>query len=239
MENTKKLGTLHISGDIVLPLACCHPRDKLLFADTVPGKELEWVDAGDMLVATKCVCRCISWNELNRQGYIFGRVVRIDGKAYLCRSLRVGNALNAPNEWDDLLARFGESNELWDWAAAYFWGQEDVPGTANDRAIRGYDSPRAWRSVVQNGKTAYVGFRPVLEPLSDMPDLTGASIGSRFAVYGPNNVIITGQLAGADDYDIVLKYESKLPAKCGWVSRRKDMATLQRDSVLWMEELKK
>lgn len=83
-----------------------------------------------------------------------------------------------------------------------------------------------------------MGFQPVLEKLPDSPILTDASIGSRFAVYGENNVIITGQLTGADNYDIVLKYTSKLPSKCSWLRQSKDMATLQRDCVLWIEEMK-
>ena len=83
MAEIIKLGTQYLDGfqlDTGLP----YEEGILTIQDTVPGKELQWMKVGDLLVADRCLCCAISWNDLNEMGYIFGRAITIDGKEYIC-----------------------------------------------------------------------------------------------------------------------------------------------------------
>ena len=179
-----KLGSIYLGEDVQTPGFACTGGELVCFTDaanteirlgdTVPGRELQWVQDGSMLVADRCVCTAISWDALNRLGYIFGVPVNIDGRAYRCRSLKIGATLGGPNEWVSLLARHGASNDLWHWERMYFWGQE-VPATKPNRrqihrdsyrVVRGFYSARAWDCNLTTNQGVFVGFRPVLEPIA-------------------------------------------------------------------------
>lgn len=60
--------------------------------DTVEGKEIIWVKPDNMniLVADRTLLTCVSWNDLENNGFIPGKVVTIDGRRYQCRLLQVG-----------------------------------------------------------------------------------------------------------------------------------------------------
>lgn len=86
-----------------------------IISDT-PSKEenqLIWHKMKDgnkiLFICDRNILVSVSWNDLNEQGYIFGKNVIIDGKQYLCRVLTGGTnfrkgkeklAASAENEWD-------------------------------------------------------------------------------------------------------------------------------------------
>lgn len=51
----------------------------------------------------------------------------------------------------------------------YSWCQEAYSGNASYRAIRGYYSARSYNWTSSSSRTAYFGFRPVLEILNTDP----------------------------------------------------------------------
>ena len=80
MTNIIKLGSFSLNGDRI---QCYSGHDTLAFQDTVPGTEISWVDTGDLLVSDRCICIGLSWESLNKAGYISGTRVWIDNAPYI------------------------------------------------------------------------------------------------------------------------------------------------------------
>lgn len=244
-----KLGSIYFGGEPQIPGERFIDGD-LSLSDTVPGMELSWVKYKGLLIADRCACDYISWEKLNKLGYIFGYPVLIDGKPYRCRSLEVGSERNTPNEWFRIIAALGSSDELWHWSGQYFWGQNEtrcvgVEYSFDDPAdwaveisgvaVRGYTSARCWSYFEKEFANNNLGFRPVLEPLPlHDPDLL---LGKQVRVYGPQKVVFQGKLVHMDEYDFVLEMPNLVLNCCDWAIRDEDhQLVFSRNNVLWMEE---
>ena len=161
-----KFGSIYNYGIAQSPGFACNETANFFLGDTASGKELQWVKLKNgLLVADRCVCIEVSWEQLHKAGLVFGTLVTIDGEAYLCRCLKVGAKDHEPNEWDAALDATSEDDRLWHWEDAFFWGQEPVEGWAAHRAYRGYFSARYWYYSSASYRFVLLGFRPALEPL--------------------------------------------------------------------------
>lgn len=235
---TIKLGSMYRDGQVQNLLFSCRESANISLDNTISGREIEWVQVRGILAATQCVCMDISWEQLNLRGYIFGRLVQIDGKRYLCRSFKVGAKNDKSAEWDGILDEYGESNYLWNWEQMYFWGQETPiwNGCESARVIRGFSSPRRWCSITASHPYSYVGFRPVLEPLfSGDPQLL---VGSNIKLFGPYGESLIGRLAECDDYDLILDTVLESPAICGWASQIDGQIIVQKGNIMGIREVK-
>ena len=221
-----RLGSLYVNGQ---SFAVGGPYNSgvLSFGDSIAGKEIQWVKDGDMLIASSCVCTNISWDELDRMGFVSGAAVLINNVPYLCRCLKVGEKEGVPNEWDAVLDKYGESDSLWHWDGIYFWGQEVVLNRELYRATRGWLSAREWYGHDTSIQYAIIGFRPMLEPL--IPQPSEALLGSSITVFGPCGESVKGELIGVDDFDLILVPESKM--KFSWAARRGDQFVICRCAV--------
>lgn len=231
-----KFGSLCIdSWPVKAGSRCTSDSSPLAIVDTVPGREIQWVRVGGMLVADRCVCTNISWSRLAKLGYISGNLLQIDGERFLCRSLKLGNAPGKSSEWDRILDLTGEEDSLWHWKDLCSWGWETVDGTQNKRAVSGGRNARCWGCFSKTFRSVNVGFRPVLEPLDLMPDSLGHLVGKQICVYGPGGWILSGKLIRSDDYDLVLEEYSRLPDE-NWVSKDGDKLVVDRNAVEWLRE---
>ena len=232
----KNFGTVYLDGQPYFPGAESNGR-VISFGDTVSEKAIPVVRYKSLWVASQCVCINISWEQLSKAGYIFGCPVKIDGTFYLCRSLKVGEKENVPNEWDSILDDLGEDDNLWHWGSGYFWGQEGSKYEASSRAVRGYHSARDWLNYYATYRYVNVGFRPVLEPLPPEPLVSDTLIGANLKVYGPDTAII-GQLVEHTDYDLVMAPNAglRLPRKCQWARRDGKHIIIDRTAVIWVKE---
>ena len=237
MAEIIKLGCLQLNRQ-PKGLGVKYNGEVLSFGDTDPLKAIPFVKWGKLLVASQCVCTNISWDELNKAGYIFGWPVKIDGAPYLCRSLKAGEERDVPNEWDSILDDLGEDDGLWHWSDGYFWGQETSRRFASHRAVRGYYSARFWNGDGATQRSVYVGFRPVLEPLAPASLISGAMIGAGLKVYGPD-ADISGELVEVTDYDLVIEPSAQqlIPADCKWVSRDGGRIIIERSAITWIQEV--
>lgn len=229
------LGSTYFNGR---PVEAGSNLDKatLSIGNTIPSLELKWIQDGDVLIAQRCVCTKVSWQQLNQLNYIFGEVIYIDGRPYLCRSLQVGGLSGVTNEWDTLLDKYGNDDILWYWRAEWFWGQDMPPEMSNVRAVRGNRTPRNWRVADADELDPRIGFRPVLEPLSPAPADFSPLLGKRIRLYGPENKCISGILANADTYDLVLSGACILPEKVVWVVQKDGETIIQRDVINWIRK---
>lgn len=213
----KKMGSLCMDGEPVIPgTAFKYDGAEISLGSTVPGKELEWIEWNGLLVANRCACVAISWQELDDHGYIFGWPVSIDGKPYLCRSLEVGSLSRSMNEWDSILDDLGNDDSIWHWKGQWFWGQEKAAAWTH-RYVRGNTSARYRCDRSEQHVSDSLGFRPVLEKLPPTP--LDKNVGKQIVVYGPHKIAIEGRLVGFDDYDIALDGVAPLHADCDWAIR--------------------
>ena len=236
MAEIVNLGSLYLNGQ-PKDLGFEYNGEVLSFGDTDPVKAIPFVKWGELLVASQCVCINISWDELNKAGYIFGHPVKIDGTPYLCRSLKVGEEEDVPNEWDAILDDLGEDDGLWHWSKQFFWGQETSRHLTSYRVVRGYHSARYGGYGDASGRIVIVGFRPALEPLPPEPMISGALIGARLKVYGPD-ADIAGELVEVTDYDLVMAPNAglHLSRKCQWARRDGKRIIIDRTAVTWVKE---
>lgn len=232
MAEIIKLGSLHFDGQ-PQEAGSKYNNGQITFGPAIPGKEIQWIKANGLLIADRCVCIDISWEQLDDQGLVFGTPIEIDGKFYLCRCLKVGAENDAPNEWDAVLDVTNESDELWHWRNKFFWGQEIVG--ASYRAFRGYYSARNWDSNTASYRIVNVGFRPALEPLDTEPCPPDSLIGKEVRIYGPGWAALEGCLLDADDYDLILRPTSIVPEGCSWVCWDGSQLTVDRASVSWLK----
>ena len=222
-----RLGSLYLDGqpsDVGATYNC----EVLSFGDSAAGKEIQWIKDGSALIASSCVCTNISWKQLNQMGFVFGAPVQIDGSSYLCRCLKVGSNENNPNEWDELLDKYGEDPDFWHWDNAYFWGQETSEYNESAHVVRGYHYARRLDRFSTSSRHAHLGFRPALESLTSKPP--EALVGSSIKVFGPHGNSVRGRLVDFDDYDLVLAPENK--ASFSWVAQRGKQFVVNKSAVI-------
>lgn len=235
-----KLGSIYYNNAAHKPGLLLVGSPNIDFGNTVPGKEISWVKNKYLYIAVCCVCTAISWNQLSEQGFIYGTPVEIDGRHYLCRSLKVGARKNEACEWNEILSELGDSNDLWHLKRQYCWGQEASPKDPEKRMVWGYNgNDRKRTSYHASVQIPAIGFRPVLEPLPPTLSNFDGLVGSRIRVYGPNGLMIPSILIGADDYDLTPRPLIPLPAKSDWAIRKGPIATVNRDVVRYVCEEEK
>ena len=233
-----KLGSIYLDGVIQTPGFDCCDSAEISFGDTVPDQEIRWVRLkSGLLIADRCVCTNISWEQLDNQGLVFGTPVQIDGQFYLCRCLTADAENGVLNEWDAALDEIGEDNEIWHWEGQFFWGQEISSYKASYRAVRGYYSARYWNHYYRaTYRNVSVGFRPALEPLGSEPCSPDTLMGRSAKAYCPGSVTIEGCLVDFSDYDVVLKSSSSLPTDCSWATKEDYNVIISRDNIIWLKE---
>lgn len=215
-SNTKQkhFGSMYINGRRAAPNTHYSPNDgQIAFGDTVADRSIPWILVNDMWIAGAVYAPGVTWADLNREGFILGQPIRIDGKPYLCRSLKVGVHGYEPCSDD----------ELWHWRGRYFIGQEHIrQGKEEKCVIRGLVSPRDFNKYNVYNTNICIGFRPVLEELPTEPTISDELLGSTLTVYG-NGQALGGLFVDYTDYDLILAsgFDVDCPAfkglahKCG------------------------
>ena len=211
----KNFGSLYLNGRPSV-LNAKYGGGNISLGDTVPEEAIPFVKWKDLWVAGKAICLNASWDDLNKHNFITGHPIKIDGVPYLCRSLKVGEKENVPNEWDSILDDLGEDDNLWHW---------------------GYLSARIWYLNNATSRSVTVGFRPVLEPLPPEPLVSDTLIGADLKVYGPDAAII-GQLVEYTDYDLVIELSAQQPSPMErkWAGKDGKHIIIDRSAIVWVQE---
>ena len=232
-----KFGSIYNYGIAQSPGFACNETTNFFLGDTASGKELQWVKLKNgLLVADRCVCIEVSWEQLHKAGLVFGTLVTIDGEAYLCRCLKVGAKDHEPNEWDAALDEAGEDSELWHWDEALFWGQETFEYSSSFRTVRGWAHARLWDIDDVATRAPHTGFRPALEYLGSKSYPPDTLLGKEVKIYGPDGITAEGRLVDFSDYDIVLNANFVVPPDCFWVRVDKNNIIISRNKVVWLKE---
>nr|WP_162305363.1 Ig-like domain-containing protein [Brevibacillus laterosporus] len=67
--------------------------------------------------------------------------------------------------------RNGNHNYLWNWIGVNSWVRETTSQNLDNRAKRGYSTPRRWTPEYSGARGNWIGWRPVLEVLNQAPTL--------------------------------------------------------------------
>ena len=202
MVQTLKLGSLYLDDKPVTPEAKYQSGKRISFGDAVPDKAINWVPVNGLLIADRCLLTDIRWDDLDAQGLIFGKAIKVQGFRFMVRLLKVGDDKDVPNEWDAALDAVGEDDALWHWRKLFFWGQESVPGVASSRANRGYNSARDWVWHDSSSRYADLGFRPALVPLPTDP--SALRLGQAVIAVGRDGCVV-GELVDETQYDFIIR----------------------------------
>lgn len=230
-----RLGSIYIDGAPRTP-GFYYQGESVSFGDTVDGYALQWVKYGDLLISNGCVFKNTCWQQVDKLGFIYGTIVHIDGKDYLCRSLKAGGTKDDPNEWNDALIDTGDYNELWHWKSVWTLLQE--PKRPKEKTeVRGYYASTGWYEVETGIPYDAVGFRPVLEPLGSDILLDSLVVGSNIKVYA-SGISTEGRLEDFDDYDLLLSNPSEVLNGCCIVLRKRNAIVISRADITRIEEVR-
>lgn len=119
----------------------------------------------ELLVADRCICYGLSWNQLNEKGCIFGTNLNISNIDYKCRSLTGSNGdpnIEDTSEWKKLIIDFVPSKEDSNWGITTIC-QEDWYNKPTGATNRGLTSLTYLNYTDKSGSSSSVGWRPVLE----------------------------------------------------------------------------
>lgn len=213
----KKFGVLYLDGKIAQPGTSCSglasgqkPVERTVtFGDSQSEESnIAWVQVDNLWVAINSYLLNISYKELEDTGLALGRVVRIDGVPYQCRSLNLTPYYTADgqvrDEWVNVLEKLAGWKNIWPKEGQGAWGCGCDNGGRHYYSDPRFGKLQNSRCGRENLRNPAVGFRPVLEPLKEEPVLNDSLIGSIIVVYGPGHVIC-GRLVGVSDYDLVLE----------------------------------
>jgi len=206
MRKTKakvvKLGSVYYEKAAVAPGCKYRPGD-LTIGDTDNVQALSWVktDSG-LLICTSVAVKDISFSALMEKRLAKGKLVVIDGSSYVCRCPTVGAKKGDPNEWDDALSKYGDSDALWDARSCFFWGCDASEIYTDEQVIRGFRAPDYW-GVVTPLQAKSVGFRPVLQPVDGDTAISETLCGKTVTVYSLKGRI-SGTVASFTDYDLIM-----------------------------------
>lgn len=164
---------------------------------TARAKGITWVKPHglNLFIADRVLLNRASWDVLNRNGFVKGKEIVINGHWFRCRLPYVGETQMAQNEWDTALTIAGEKDSLWNCSNMYFWGAESSLDDPELRAIRGWNSARYWGST--GPKNFNIGFRPVLEPLGSVVGISNCKLeGTDFRL---------GSIPGGEGFCLILQ----------------------------------
>lgn len=122
----------------------------------------------NLLVADRVLLTCASWEDLDRNGLVNGKIINIGGQRFRCRLPYMGAEEQDASEWSEVLNAAGEEDSLWHWKGMFSLAVEAHKTPKVDvkcRVVRGCNSANFFSHVGIAMRHMNIGFRPVLEPL--------------------------------------------------------------------------
>lgn len=178
---TIQFGTLLMNGNIQPGSSpgTYSSNATLGFGDSAGWRSINWIKVSDnLLVADRVLLKALTWDDINRYGFVYGKKVTIDGFDYKVR-LFTGGASEAQrytnNEWADYVF-YGDVSPNWN------DGQSFTQTTFYEDGMRmcvyrGGNSIGAWSYCTTDSSSWSLGWRPVLE-IIEQSDSSGSGSGS-------------------------------------------------------------
>ena len=137
-------------------------------ATTDPNAQYGYTFKHSLFIADYILKNNVSWKELNKRGWIFGKNYKSGNISYTLRAPTVGSGRSAENggtpannEWDAIADKSG--GYIKNWVDVFAWGQDSAGKKRLDKVVRGLRKLRGWWNRSQGTRTRVYGYRPVLE----------------------------------------------------------------------------
>lgn len=164
-----EFGTLSINGEpkTMNESRYCKADTVFNIGNTIEGAKVTWVYIPELgiYISSVPLLEDVAWSRLDVEGYVSGKVIRIDGQKYLCRLPRGGSAPNTINEWDRILQIMDGFHGCFEKCCHPFWCQEAVEGNPKYRVTRGSYTYGSLKVRSYEKEDCGAGFRVVLEPI--------------------------------------------------------------------------
>ena len=140
-------------------------------ATTDPNAQYGYTFKHSLFIADYILKNKVSWKELNKKGWIFGKNYKSGNISYTMRAPTVGSNYRAleegrkvtpaNNEWDAIADK--SSGYIKNWMDVCAWGQDSAGENRRNKALRGLRELRRWGNRSQGNSSVVYGYRPVLE----------------------------------------------------------------------------
>ena len=140
-------------------------------ATTDPNAQYGYTFKHSLFIADYILKNKVSWKELNKKGWIFGKKYKSGNISYTMRAPTVGSNYRAleeerkvtpaNNEWDAIADKSG--GYIKNWVDVCAWGQDSAGENRRNKALRGLRELRRWGNRSQGNSSVVYGYRPVLE----------------------------------------------------------------------------
>ena len=201
-----KFGNVYLDNDPLMGEIPYTPNSDIRIGNTAYSADsIEWVKVHESLyVASRYLLTCVSWSELDEQGFVYGREMSIDGRKYNVRMLQVGHTKEtaAASEWDAIINIAGHSAARLFPANRVFYGMDRPRGKELWYAVRRGLQGREWACCIDLANPGAV-WRPVLEPVDMQLNPGPEHVGLPLAVRCPMK-FIRGRLMEVTNYDLIL-----------------------------------
>ena len=122
MVKSVTIGSLYLDEQPAVLGSEYEPGQSIRIGSSVEQNKIHWMIINGLFVPSKCLLRNVSWDDLNKQGLVFGQRVIIDRLAFHCRLLKVGSRKDEKNEWDEVKNIIGDIDLRSNPGELLFWG---------------------------------------------------------------------------------------------------------------------
>lgn len=91
MVKSVTIGSLYLDEQPAVLGSEYEPGQSIRIGSSVEQNKIHWMIINGLFVPSKCLLRNVSWDDLNKQGLVFGQRVVIDRLDFQCRLFKVGS----------------------------------------------------------------------------------------------------------------------------------------------------
>ena len=142
-------------------------KSAISFESACNDEPITWIKPNGLsiLVTDRVLLSNVSLDDLDKNHFVRGKTVTINGQKFRCRVLRYDYEDESSDEWANILSITGKDDSLWHWNKMYFLEADKSLDDIIYGAVRGCISPTFWTDYNFSRREMDVGFRPVLEPM--------------------------------------------------------------------------
>ena len=236
MVKSVTIGSLYLDEQPAVLGSEYEPGQSIRIGSSVEQNKIHWMIINGLFVPSKCLLRNVSWDDLNKQGLVFGQRVIIDRLAFQCRLLKVGSRKDEKNEWDEVKNIIGDIDLRSNPGELLFWGQESLINQEQYRVVRGCKT-RYWGYNASCKRFRNVGYLPALEPVT--VEVNESLTGEDLMIWTKDGDSVIGRLVEYSDYDLLLADGACITGISSAVRNQSGVTAVERTEIQFVQTFEK
>ena len=100
-------------------------KSAISFESACNDEPITWIKPNGLsiLVTDRVLLSNVSLDDLDKNHFVRGKTVTMNGQKFRCRVLRYDYEDESSDEWANILSITGKDDSLWHWNKMYFWRQ--------------------------------------------------------------------------------------------------------------------